>query len=303
MSKKIRIGIDVGGTNIEACAFYDGVCGTDDVRYVHRAYPKGAHTDELSQVLADCVHELLQSYMCGIADVCNIGVAMPGALDIMHGRVIHAYNLGLDDAPVCDALKSLLGMGDIHLVNDADAATLGELKMGALCGVRSGCMITLGTGVGAGIIINGELYRGGQMRGTELGHMTLDMHGKRCTCGNYGCIETLCSATYLACAAKEVFHDDDMTAKKVTDLARSGEKRAVAVFDRYTDNLSSAIATYMTLLDPERVVLGGGVSLAGEFLFEPVRKKTEKKCFFSPICDIVPAMLGDKAGAIGAAFV
>ena len=298
----MRIGIDVGGTNIESCLIPDKAQSIDDMVFRHRRYPKSIDKDGLCSCLSDCVCELLSCMHITTADIENIGIAMPGSLDVSEGIIVHAYNLGMNLVPITDMLKSALSIDCIHLINDADAAAVGEFRFGALRGITSGCMITLGTGVGAGLIIGGKIYRGGKSRGTEYGHMTLDIDGKLCSCGRRGCIETLCSGTYLANEGKAEYGDDAVTAKDVCDRAKAGDEKAVRIFEKYTDNLAAAVAAYQTLLDPERIAIGGGVSLCGEFLFSPVRKKAQERCFFSPIGDIVPAELGDKAGAIGAAF-
>ncbi|MBQ9949750.1 MAG: ROK family protein [Clostridia bacterium] len=300
--KKLQIGIDVGGTNIEACAFFENANNSDCAAYVHRPYPHGENAHVLCDVLAECITELTRKFSATPLQIKGVGIATPGSLDTEHGIIIHAYNLGLHNVHITEMMQSRFSHIPFQLLNDADAATLGELKLGALQGVTSGCMITLGTGVGAGIIIDGKLYRGGKMRGTELGHMTLDMHGRMCTCGNRGCIEVLCSATALAKLGRHICGDESLTARDVTERAKSGDVLAMQAFAEYVDALSSALSAYMCLLDPERIVIGGGVSLAGDFLFKPLREMTEEKCFFKPMCDICAAELGDKAGALGAAF-
>lgn len=301
-AKKLQIGIDVGGTNIEACAFFENAHDKGCVAYVHHPYPHGENADVLCDVLAKCITELTHKFSVNTEQIKGVGIATPGSLDTEHGIIIHAYNLGLHDIHITAMMKNKFPHIPFRLLNDADAATLGELKLGALRGTTSGCMITLGTGVGAGIIIDGKLYRGGKMRGTELGHMTLDMHGEKCTCGNRGCIEVLCSATALSKIGRRICGDESLTARDVTERAKAGDVLAMQAFHAYVDALSSALSAYMSLLDPQRIVIGGGVSLAGDFLFNPLREMTAKKCFFKPMCDICAAELGDKAGALGAAF-
>lgn len=298
---KIRIGIDIGGTNIELAAISDTAESNADVKHLHKAYPYGAVCEELCIFLRNSIDELLRSIDESYEAVASVGIAMPGALDLVQGRILHAYNLNLHNTEIIGSMKALLPNTVFTLINDADAAALGELKFGALRGIKNGCLITLGTGVGSGLIINGNIYQGGMKRGSEFGHMTLKLHGKACTCGNTGCVETECSGTALALAASNAFCEA-VTAKELIDRAKHGDKTALKVFDEYTESLSSAIASYAALLDPERVVIGGGVSLAGELLFNAIKAKAAQKCFFNPICDIVPAMLHDKAGAIGAAF-
>lgn len=301
-NKKFRIGIDIGGTNIEFVLLSSCADKTDDAVFSHTKYPRGASGNELASHIKSAADLMLSENNLSVDDLESVGLAMPGNLDTENGTVIHAYNLNLHDFPIVAELKNIFPCKRMVLLNDADAAAYGEYRFGALRGYESGCLITLGTGVGAGLIIEGKLYIGGKKRGTEFGHMTLDIDGVSCTCKNKGCVETLCSATYIEKIGRESFDDNTMSAKRIFELAKNGNKKAIDIFDSYVNNLSSAIAGYMALLDPEVVALGGGVSLAGDFLLEPLKTAVEKKCFFSPIGKIVISKLQDKAGVIGAAF-
>jgi glucokinase len=158
--------------------------------------------------------------------------------------------------------------------------------------------LTLGTGVGGGLILGGKMFNGGLGHGVELGHMCLQFGGPLCTCGNLGCVETLCNAPWLIRQSSQA-----TDAKMVIDAAKEGDVAAKNIFDRYVDQLSSAIVSCTNLLDPEVVALGGGVSLAGEFLFAPLREQVLRKSFFHHPYKIVPATLGNDAGIIGAAML
>ena len=160
------------------------------------------------------------------------------------------------------------------------------------------------------------MFNGGQNHGVELGHMTLIQDGPKCSCGNFGCMETVCSATWLARQGREICEKDPsslisrktkgdplrVNAKTVLDCAKQGDEAALRVFERYVEYLSTAIASVISLLDPQVVALGGGISLAGEFLFEPLRQKVQEKAFFSHTYKIIPAVMGNDAGMIGAAM-
>ena len=170
---------------------------------------------------------------------------------------------------------------------------------------------------GGGVIVGGKLWRGGMGHGVELGHMALDIGGARCTCGMRGCIETRCAATALIHAAREALAEGErgllfkktdgdaakVDAKLVVDCARAGDAGASAIFARFVDALGSAVVSVIHLFDPEVIAIGGGVSLAGEFLFAPLRENVREKCFFSEFARIVPARFGNDAGIVGAAML
>ena len=213
--------------------------------------------------------------------------------------MIDAHNLGFHHTPLKALLASALHK-PVSVVNDADAATLAERTTGALSGTDTSMMITIGTGIGGGLILNGRLFRGGRGNGTEPGHMVLHNGGRQCTCGIHGCAETYCSATRLGTDGAAFGCSD---AKSVIDAAKAGGKEATELFRQYVDDLGSYLASLINLLDPERIAIGGGVCGAGEFLLEPLRENVRKKCFFETCPEIVTATAGNDAGIIGACLI
>ena len=201
-----------------------------------------------------------------------------------------------------------------EVVVPENVATIGR---GAFRGCKTAVLLTLGTGVGGGVILNGKMFSGGCGRGVELGHMQIVSGGEKCTCGVRGCIEAYCSATALIRDAVRVIEANPacglskacggntakVDAKLVIDCAKAGDADAKAVFDAFVDHLAAACVSVVHLLDPEVIAIGGGVSHAGEFLFAPLREKCLEKCFFSSCGRIVPAELGNDAGMIGAALL
>ena len=161
-------------------------------------------------------------------------------------------------------------------------------------------MITIGTGIGGGLILNGELFRGGRGNGTEPGHMVLRNGGRHCSCGIDGCAETYCSATRLG---KDGAAFGKASAKDVIEAARQGNEEALNLFRQYIDDFGSYIASIINLLDPERIAIGGGVSGAGSFLLDPLREDVERKCFFETCPEIVVASAGNDAGIVGAGLI
>lgn len=329
-----NVGIDIGGTNIKI-----GLVDEMGKLVAKTKFPFEKKSYEfVCTQMADAVYTLvkemqvsargLSAKACGDKKTCeiiyasmnelinSIGIAVPGSVDVVRGVVINAYNLDFFNVPLKEEMQKHFPDIDIYLANDADAAALAELHAGVFVGKQTAVLITIGTGTGGGLIIGGKMHSGGNGRGCELGHMSLRYGGAPCTCGNSGCIESYCSATWLKEAGVKAglspekdavssgFEADRLIdAKAVIDLAKSGNKTALAIFDEFVDNLSSAIASICSLLDPEIVALGGGVSEAGEFLYEPLKVKVSEKNFFKADYEIVPAALGNDAGMIGAAFL
>lgn len=300
-----RFGFDIGGTSIKLAIvrIEDDNHGTPKlIKAVSDDFPKGQDPIIPIRCMAGMVEALLRDIFPFTPphDIEGMGIAVAGSVNEEEGLVIDAHNLGFHNMPLLQHMKSYYPPFKMALANDADAATLGELRAGALKGVKTGVVLTLGTGVGGGIVLNGELFKGGLGHGNELGHMTLMHDGPRCTCGNKGCIESLCSATWLISAGEKAGLGKDLGAKDVIDLAKEGHTKALEIFNEYLDYLSSALTSIAVFLDPEVIVLGGGVAEAGDFLFEPLRDLVEAKSFFKYRHEIVPAKLGKDAGVIGA---
>jgi glucokinase len=309
-----RIGFDVGGTNLKVGAVNDSM---EIVARRNFAFPKGETCERIAELMAAQVNSLAAELKLGAAEFQSIGVATAGSIGAGGEIILHAHNLGLHNAPMAAEMRKHFPGIKVCLANDADAAALAELRAGAFRGRRTAMLLTLGTGVGGGLILGGRLFRGGMGRGSEPGHMILQQGGDICTCGNKGCMESLCTAAWLIRQGRKavleypvslIFEKAEgdagkVTAKLVVDSAREGDAVAMDIFRTYVDSLSSAIASIIALLDPEVVALGGGVSLAGEFLFQPVRTLVQQKSFFKANHEIVPAELGNTAGIIGAALL
>ena len=287
-----KIGFDIGGTNIAA-----GLVTDEGVLLKKGSLPFPQDKD-FEKVLATC-EQLVTALEEGEEPVQSVGVAVPGSLDATQSIVLNAYNLGFDHTPLKQILSDRLGKR-VELINDADAAVLAEHRIGALKGCRDAFMITLGTGLGGGLIMNGELYRGGRGHGSEPGHLILYNGGRHCTCGNDGCAESYCAATRLARDGKVYGWN---TAKAVIDAAKAGDEFALAIFNAYVDDIGSYLASVINLLDPEKIAIGGGVSAAGDFLLDPIRRNANGKSFFAAPTEIVAATAGNDAGIYGAAFI
>ena len=306
-----RIGIDLGGTNIAV-----GVVNERHEIVSHTSVPTLAHRSP-EAVIADMGHAVQAALdQAGVtaADCASIGVGSPGTCDSDRGVVVRAYNLGWYEVPVCQMLTERFGI-PARLSNDANCAALAEYVAGAGVGCHNMVLITLGTGVGGGIIIDGKIYAGMRSAGAELGHTVLVLDGEPCTCGRRGCWEAYASATALIRQTGQaaLAHPEsllasipaqDINGRTAFDAAEQGDAAARAVVARYCEYVAAGLTDLVNALAPERILLGGGISRQGESLLGPVREYVAAHCFGQrqgAIPVIAEAKLGNEAGIIGAA--
>ena len=304
-----RIGIDLGGPNIAV-----GVVDEHHRIVAEASLPAGAHRPA-EQVVADmCRAVELALDKAGLtpADCASIGVGTPGTCDPERGVVVRAYNLNWFNVPVCAMLTAHFGL-PARLSNDANCAALAETVAGAAVGCRNMVLITLGTGVGGGIIVDGKLVSGMGGAGGEPGHSLLVLDGEPCTCGRRGCWEVYASATALIRQGREAAaahpasllnRYPELTGRDVFDAADAGDAAAQAVLERYYVYVAAGITDLVNILSPEMVLIGGGISRQGERLLRPIRRYVAANCFGGesrPQPLIQAAQLGNEAGIIGAA--
>ena len=309
------IGLDVGGTTFKA-----GVVD-EQGKILHKAAMPTGIERPYQEIIADMAllcKKVAADAGIAMEEIASIGVGVPGLFDNKTGRIPFCTNLGWHDIPFVEEMKKHLDtkvVGD----NDATVAGLAEAVAGVSAGVSDSVFLTLGTGVGGGIIIGGKPYSGAHGCGSEIGHMMIRMRGEKCTCGCFGCFERYASATAIIREAKKALEEnpessmmekcggdpEKINAKIVIDAAREGDAAAKAVFDEYVYALAVGIINIINMLDPEVIVLGGGVSAAGSFLLDAVREAVKPMVFFKtmPYARIELAQLGNDAGIIGAAFL
>ena len=309
------IGLDVGGTTFKA-----GVV-TEDGRIVHKdAMPTGIERpyQEIIADMAALCKKVAADAGIEMSEIRSIGVGVTGLFDNKTGMIPFCTNLGWHDIPFVAEMKKHLDT-PVYGDNDATVAGLAESVAGVSAGIKDSVFLTLGTGVGGGIIIDGKPYSGAHGCGSEIGHMMIKMGGELCTCGNYGCFERYASATAIIREARKAIVEypessmlaacggdpEKLNAKIVIDAARAGDEAAKAVFGGYVQALAVGIINIINMLDPEVIVLGGGVSAAGEFLLNAVREAVKPMVFFKtmPYARIELAQLGNDAGIIGAAML
>ena len=306
----IRIGIDLGGTNIAVGAVDDGHAIVSRVSVPTLAYRPAA---EVVGDMGDAVEAALAKAGLSIGDCRSIGIGSPGTCNSAAGVVERAYNLGWDHVPVCRMLEERFHV-PCRLSNDANCAALAEQVAEAAVGHDNVVLITLGTGVGGGIVADGQLLEGVGGTGAEVGHTVLVLDGEDCTCGRKGCWEAYASATALirqgkraAAAQPESLlagYGEGLTGKDVFDAAAAGDAAAQAVVDRYCVYVAAGITDLVNILGPEKVLIGGGISRQGERLLAPIRVYVAANCFGGhdrtpPVIEC--ARLGNEAGIIGAA--
>lgn len=300
------IGVDVGGTKIAAAVVSPEGEILNETRYPTQAVPP----NRLLETIASAITEVKDGYEVG-----GVCVAAPGLILAAENKVVFAPNLHeIENIPLREVLGERTGMS-ITVENDANAAAWGEFRFGAGKDVEHMVFITLGTGVGGGVITHGVLLRGAQGAGGELGHVTLDPDGTVCGCGNYGCLEALASGTAITRRAREVANERPGSAlgrlaierqilgEDVTRLAEEGDEAAVDVLHETGRWLGIGLAGFVNVFNPEVIAIGGGASRAGEFVLAAAREQVHLRAR-SPSRDLVEtkqASLGPASGVLGAA--
>ena len=315
-----RLGIDLGGTNIAV-----GIVDRENNIVKKGSIPtntgspkEGIDPDAVVKSIAEVCNKVLEEANILLCQIEFAGIASPGAIDPENGIVTRATNLNMINFPIVKKLRELLPVKKIIVENDANAAALGEAVAGSGMGVDKFIMVTLGTGVGGGIIIDGKIYSGFNYAGGELGHMVIEHNGRQCGCGRRGCWETYSSATGLINITKEYMINnrnsimwqmvenniDKVSGKTAYKAAAMGDMTARAVCAEYTDYLACGLVNIINIFQPEILSIGGGVSNEGENLMAPLRELVDKLQFTSNAAkktQLKIASLKNDAGIIGAA--
>ena len=315
-----RIGVDLGGTNIAAAIV------SEDYKIVRKmSVPTGRERDAsfIMDDMAQLCRDLCAAEGIALSDVEAIGIASPGVANHTDGVVEYSCNLGFRKFPICKELSHRLGIDNIHVENDANAAAWGEAVAGAAKGTRNSVMITLGTGVGGGVIIDGKVFSGFNYAGAELGHVVIEKDGRQCGCGRRGCWEAYSSATALIKMTKEKLEECEKSGREtsMTDIVakhgkvsgrtafeamRAGDRAAHEVVDMYLGYLSCGLINMINIFQPEVLSIGGGISGEGQALVDMmiyVIKKEQYGSDFVEHTKVCIAELGNDAGLIGAAFL
>ena len=313
-----RLGIDLGGTNI--------VAGVVDKKYkiVAKASCKTAvprPESEICDSMAEVAKKAVEKAKLTMDDIESVGIGVPGAVNPKTGIIEYSANLFFHNWEVVQMMEERLGK-KVHIENDANAAAFGEYLAGSAKGARNAVAITLGTGVGGGIIIDGKIYSGSNFAGAELGHMVIVKDGKECACGRRGCWETYASATGLINLTKQKILSEKLefsymlklcdgdinkvNGRTAFDAMRDGDPTAKSVVEEYISYLSCGLVNIINIFQPDVLCIGGGISNEGENLLGPVRSYVERERYTkhndkqTVICKCT---LGNDAGIIGAAYL
>ena len=320
--KKWIIGVDLGGTNIVVGVLpMEG--GSGEVLAL-RSHPTEAQrgakfvVDRINHLIDDARAEVLDRQGGAPADFAGVGIGSPGPLNRKAGIVINTPNLGWRNFPLRDLVSNAVGLPAV-LDNDANCATYGEWWLGAGRNVDTLVGLTLGTGIGGGIVLHGEIFHGVSDAAGEIGHTTIEANGRKCKCGNYGCLEAYASGPAIALRAVEGIEAgaesmlpdlvdgrlEGITAATVYEAVVLGDPYANEVMRETAKFLGAGIANVINMLNPEMIVIAGGVTKAGDHLFLPLKAEVRKRAFRSALdsCQICPAQLPGTAGVIGAAAV
>lgn len=312
---KYYVGIDLGGTNI--------VAGVVDENYkiiataktkTNCPRPDKAIADDMAKMALEAV----KNAKLTINDIEWVGIGTPGIANSQTGIIEYSNNLGFNNTPMVKYIQETIDK-PVFIENDANAAAYGEYVAGAAKGAKNAVCITLGTGVGGGIIIDGKIYSGSNFAGAEIGHTVIEVDGAKCSCGRKGCFEAYSSATGLIRMTKEAIAENPecimakmadekgkVTARTSFDAMRAGDPVAKALVDKYIKYLAAGITNTINIFQPDILCIGGGVCNEGDPLLLPVRELVKKEVYTrnSPKnTEIVIAKLGNDAGIIGAAFL
>jgi glucokinase len=313
---KYIVGVDIGGTNLVIG------CVAENGSVLHALHSEPTRAEEGSDAVVGRIISMARQAIaeCKRADpkgeVIGIGVGAPGPLNTKSGIVLLTPNLGWVNMPLRDRVHQGVGL-PAALDNDANCAVLGEWWMGAARGSKSAIGVTIGTGIGGGLILNGRLYHGASDCAGEIGHTTIEVNGRRCKCGNYGCLEAYASGPAIARRAIEAIESgyetslpkyvdgrlELITAQTVYDAAHDGDVLADEVVSDTAKFLGAGVANLVNVFNPEVVVVCGGVTYAGDSLFVPLRRELARRAFKPAVevCRVVPGELSGTAGVYGAA--
>lgn len=313
---KKYIGCDLGGTNLRA-AIVD--VGTGNVLHL-MSIPTLAREghDAVMERMADLFLQVIESAGMQKDDIGGIGIGVPGVLDLEKGETLFLPNLPgtWPHVPLRDKIAQLTGL-QTALLNDVRSITNGEWRFGAGQGVDTVAVFAIGTGIGGGLVLNGQLHLGIGGTGGELGHTVIDFNGPRCGCGNYGCLEAYASGPAIAAMGMKAvaqglttsiaelceYDLNRITPKLITKAAEAGDEIAKDIYEQAGFYIGIAAANMCASIGPRRIIIGGGVAQAGDLLLDPIRRTIRERVYVMPVeqVEVVPSQLGNNAGVIGVA--
>ncbi len=313
---KYYLGLDLGGTNMVAGVINENF---ELLSKAQRLTNAGRKIEEIVADMFEVSTDAVTKAGLSMKQMSSWGIGMPSYVNPKNHLLVRANNFGWVNVPIIDYLQMHTDL-DIYIENDANCAALGETIVGVAKDYNDTLMLTIGTGLGGGIIIDKKVYTGSDKMGAELGHTKLVYDGIRCTCGQKGCAESYCSTTALIRQMREALAEDkdslvwsmcDMDLSKVDgrmifSAAYKKDHLSLKIIDQFVDYLSCALSSFITILRPEVIIIGGGLAESGNLLFDLLKIRTYENTFAAKeigIPDIKPAQLGNDAGIIGAALL
>ena len=311
-----KIGIDIGGTSCKiGIVDNNGCINHKEVMRTSRDRNPDVIINELGKICFD----LVSRSGISIEEIKNIGVGCPGTPDKEKGTIVYSNNIQFDNTDIRGILQKYI-YKDVYVDNDANCAALAEAIFGVCKGYKYSFTITLGTGVGSGAVLNGKLYSGANNGAPELGHMVIDLKGKKCTCGRRGCWEQYSSATALISDTKEAIINNpdtkmtqlidgdllNVSARTAFDAFRKGDAAAAKIVDDYIYNLAQGLSNVINIFQPDVIALGGGVSNEGKILIDKLEPLIANEIYTKSLdrnCRILLATMGNDAGIVGAAML
>lgn len=297
---KYVIGVDVGGTNIKLGLVDDRLQVADRTKFATQNF--ASEPKSLINEIAKQISSLIERNEVSKRNIDGIGIGLPGIVDSSTGIVRFLPNIsGWKDIPLKKILEKKLGIS-VFLENDVNLIALGEWKFGAGRKVENMVCMTLGTGVGGGLILNGSLYRGYSFSAGELGHIPINEEGPVCGCGSYGCLESYVGNKRLVLRAQQMTKKQDVSLEDMYALAKRGDKTALKFWEEAATHIGNGLVGVVNMLNPQRIVIGGGVSHNHEFLFKTINAVIQRRAMKVPasMVKIVRAQLGNDAGILGA---
>lgn len=310
--RNVRIGFDLGGTNMgSALVGLDGelIYQNDCATLAHE--PSENVIARMKNLIKDCFEKAREKNL----NILSIGMGSPGVIDTEKGIIINSPNIpDWNNIEIVDVMNKEFNV-PCAIDNDVRVAAMGEYQFGAGKGYKNILCIAIGTGIGGGIILDGKLMRGPTFSMGEIGHLTLKKDGPKCGCGNYGCMEALGSSTAIIREAKKAIDNNESDILKtlmeeskelstyiVAQAAEKGDKKALEIITQAAEWVGIGLAGVVNLINPEIIIIGGGVSLAGDIIFNPIINEIKKRSLKIPgqFVKVVPASLGDFAGMVGA---
>ena len=305
--QKYVIGVDLGGTKISVAL--SNLNGEIISKETVMTNAREGEIAVLNRIIKS-VEKVIKDVSANYEEIKGIGIGSPGPLDTKKGTIIYTPNLPFKNFNLVNPINEKFKV-PVFLDNDANVAVIGEYMFGAGKGAENIVFFTVSTGIGGGAILNGKVYRGHTSNALEIGHMTVAPDGPRCNCGNIGCVEATSSGTAIAKRGQEALTSkietslrkyETVTSYEVFTEAILGDSVCKDIIDNALNYLGIAVANTVSIFDPEIIIIGGGVSAAGDIVFDAVRKVVNKRCFKSMASSvkIVPAKLGTNAGVVGA---